>query len=1281
MDAATMTDHPRLTALRSNLLDLSRRNPLLNARRTFETVGARAAEILNTLLTDEDSTVPITAIPGQGISFDSKPWALDALFADLDLAVRRYQQERGADILALTWGELGWTDAEDGPVSPAPLVILPVRLQRTLTGTRWEVAALAPTATGNRALAERLKSLGIVAPAMGPLDDIAACQRHLGEWTRIAEARGWTLQRDRMTLGCFAFDRLALWEDLDPQRLNPVPPAQHPMVQRLLGIAEGTASDHRSEEPSWTPREAGVAMEVLDNDGSQAEALARVAAGQHLVIQGPPGTGKSQTIVNLISDAVWRGKTVLMLAEKQAALEVVARRLAECGLAGMMWDLGDPDGGRKRQTFEAVTSTWSDLPAQVPEVKDPRQALATATAYLEGYRAALQHRVSATGMTVAEAIGAQPWREPVPEAVLAVVEGLTPETFEAFSTAWLEWEHLVTSLDFPGPPPTDLGATNWDRALVLAALSRCSQRLETLTETLTDLSQDTALPAPTTLAGVQGLGILLDLMPDLGVLEHAPALDPAEEERRFRELAEAMDRVSAQRAPVVRLGVPVTADILHWEHSLTRWPVFVRVMAPSYRQARHNLRLLDPSLTSHAACMEAIHRLRAIDHQVGLLQPLEPARLLGAAWRGVATDPAVIRKQASVRAAWHRLLTTFPEATQWRQALITTNPQRMHAWRGRLMTNRLQEAWEDCGKQTWTPSTWESSLRLEELRQRMESWRTYDRHPQLPAWLAWNRLAGAVRSLVPLDPDLVPSATLTHGAFLRAWQLKTLRQASQEVPFLATWERWTHERHRQRFQEADAALFAWNQHRLREHHRQQLPSATGDLHRQLRRRSRMRPLRQLLTDHADEVPALQRVKPVFLMSPKSVATHLPPGAITFDLLIVDEASQVVVEDAFGAILRCRQVVVVGDDQQLPPTTFFRTQGMEDDLGDDAMPTTSLLDACVTAGLPQVTLRWHYRSRHHQLISVSNRLFYGGKLLTFPNAQRSVPGEGLHLIPVPDGIYQRGTGSVNPGEARAVAKAVAQHVRTCPEHSLGIVAFSEAQRKAIEQAITTLGEEDPDFRRALDSRSQVREPWFVKNLENVQGEERDAMFISIGYGRDSEGVVSMNFGPLSQAGGERRLNVLISRARRSCQVFTNLRPEDLDRSSQAGVTALRTFLAYAANGQFAAVPPQTREGRLQGDLIAEDLATALSGAGLTVHRRVGESSGAVDLAVVDPRDPTRYCFGILLDGSDYLGNPRTRDRERLRDKVLHGLGWEVYRVWRWNWELVRDGVVMDIVKRV
>jgi hypothetical protein len=262
----------------------------------------------------------------------------------------------------------------------------------------------------------------------------------------------------------------------------------------------------------------------------------------------------------------------------------------------------------------------------------------------------------------------------------------------------------------------------------------------------------------------------------------------------------------------------------------------------------------------------------------------------------------------------------------------------------------------------------------------------------------------------------------------------------------------------------------------------------------------------------------------------------------------------------------------------------------------------------------------------------------------------------------------------------VAKAVAQQVRTCPDHSLGIVAFSEAQRKAIEQAIIALGEEDPDFRRALDSRSQVREPWFVKNLENVQGEERDAMFISIGYGRDAEGTVSMNFGPLSQAGGERRLNVLISRARRSCQVFTNLRPEDLDRSSQAGVTALRAFLTYAAQGQFTTVSPLLEEDRPKVDPIAEDLATALAEAGLTLHRQVGEGPGAVDLAVVDPRDSTRYCLGILLDGSDYLRNPRARDRERLRDHVLQDLGWAVYRVWRWNWELVRDGVVQDLIKR-
>lgn len=425
------------------------------------------------------------------------------------------------------------------------------------------------------------------------------------------------------------------------------------------------------------------------------------------------------------------------------------------------------------------------------------------------------------------------------------------------------------------------------------------------------------------------------------------------------------------------------------------------------------------------------------------------------------------------------------------------------------------------------------------------------------------------------------------------------------------------------------------------------------------------PIRRLMEQCG---PAIQALKPVFMMSPLSVAQFLPAGAVSFDMLIVDEASQVQPVDAFGAIARAKQLVIVGDERQLPPTQFFAKALAGDDDGNDddgpqAADVESILGLCRAQGLPERMLEWHYRSRHQSLIAVSNREFYRDQLKIVPSAFTSEAGVGLRFHHLPEAVYDRGGKRTNAAEAKAVAQAVIAHAQTAPNLSLGVVAFSTQQRRAIFEEVELLRRQHPETEGYFAGRPD--EPFFVKNLENVQGDERDVILISIGYGRDAQGVVRMEFGPVSREGGERRLNVLISRAKTRCEVFSSITDDDIDtdRGKGKGTLALKLFLHYARTGRMA--PSGTDPNRHQR-VFEEQVAAALRAQGYDLHTDVGIAGFFVDLAVADAAQAGRYVLGVEFDGPSYRDTNGTRDRDRLRENALTLKGWRLHRIWIYDW---------------
>ena len=483
------------------------------------------------------------------------------------------------------------------------------------------------------------------------------------------------------------------------------------------------------------------------------------------------------------------------------------------------------------------------------------------------------------------------------------------------------------------------------------------------------------------------------------------------------------------------------------------------------------------------------------------------------------------------------------------------------------------------------------------------------------------------------------------------------------------------------FQELDRKFIRLSAYRVIERANEQKPqgvfvqapdSEITILQREAAKKRRHLSIRDLF----DRMPnLLNRLKPCLLMSPISVSQFLIPDRLHFDMVVFDEASQIYSEDAVGAIYRGDQLVVAGDNKQLPPTPFFRYTLDEDFDWDDGTGYEfdvfdSVLDECMSIGLPVNMLRWHYRSKHDSLINFSNERFYDGRLVLFPSSVKSDENLGLKFMYVPNGVYDRGGARNNIKEADVVADLVFEHFEKHPEKSLGVVTFSLSQMNTVQDALDHRLTERPEFENFfIEDRLQG---FFVKNLENVQGDERDVMIFSVGYGFDKEGHMTLNFGPLNKPGGERRLNVAITRAREKVILVSSIRHTDIDTSStQApGVLSLYNYLMYAEKGP-SVLKMREAETDENPSPFEQDVLDEVEGFGFRAIPQVGSSIFRVDLGVLDPDDPDKFILGIMCDGENYISATTVRDRDRLRQQVLEGLGWRIHRIWSPDWVQRRE----------
>lgn len=685
-------------------------------------------------------------------------------------------------------------------------------------------------------------------------------------------------------------------------------------------------------------------------------------------------------------------------------------------------------------------------------------------------------------------------------------------------------------------------------------------------------------------------------------------------------------------------------------------------------------------------------------------QPVEAALLAcedlreitAGVWAGLATRPdqveLAIKFQKSIAAVLANLGQEMPHGIAEVQASLTEALQEGPSVAAIAACGRYLEAWSHlqprmdqltaCAHCTEPDKAALADAPLVDLVARCEA--LVEAPRQLNAWCAWQRVhrqaidLGLLPLVTALQRGEVAPAQLREAfeANYARWWMNAAVDADDVIRgFVAA----QHEKRIADFRALDDRFVALTRALVRAQLCAELPrpetvtqqSEWGMLRRELHKKTQHLPVRELIS----RIPtALTRLTPCLLMSPLSIAQYLSPELKAFDLVVFDEASQITVWDAIGAIARGRQVVMVGDPKQLPPTNFFgRADGavsttLDGDDDDAEADMESILDECMGANLPTLHLAWHYRSRYESLISFSNHRYYGDGLVTFPSPVTE--DRAVSFNPV-RGNYAKGGSRTNVVEAKALVADLVTRLQApgfaASGLTIGVVTFNAEQQRLIEDLLE-------DERRRIPSiephfSDKALEPVFVKNLESVQGDERDIIYFSITYGPDQSGLVSMNFGPMNRSGGERRLNVAITRARQEMRVFSSLRAEqmDLSRTQARGVRDLKHFLAFAERGKRAIAEAVRSEQQHDFDSPFEQaVAEALQLRGWQLHRQVGASRFRIDLAVVDPEAPGAYLCGVECDGATYHRSATARDRDKLREQVLRGLGWEIVRIWSTDW---------------
>lgn len=1214
-------------------------------------------------------------------------------------------QEQGCNILYASFGLLDWLDPNEHGAKPcaAPLVLVPVELVRKDVTQRYRLRAMDDEPIVNPTLVELCKSnFRLELPALDhesptALDEFFCAVEELVAGPRFQD---WTVRRE-VQVGLFSFAKLLMYLDLHPERW---PQGQsiveHPLVTRLCGLAAedptgGELQDQAAIDDEVHPRDC---FQVVDADSSQQVAILSAKRGTSMVIEGPPGTGKSQTITNIIAECVAAGKTVLFVAEKSAALDVVRRNLDKVGLGEFALSMHSRQASKRAILDELDRALRFEYRGGLPQDGDADELFRLRNR-LNEYVRRLHERIAPLGMKRFDAMAECAQLRLAPEAPFALHDvaawdsrrlAAAEERVESFARA-------ASRVGNPSLHPwRGVGLSEVPLVVrqqlphVLSEVASAAAETEFTGQALASFLQS---PAPRCRQDGQRLIDVTNAILQARSLDAAIASQPD-----YQAIMDCGRRMAALREELRQRWKP-SAESVDWREIAERrrrhGGSFLRWLRRSWRRDSAVIRphLSDASQAGSWAVTSDLESLSELNDHLADLRRLAPRgrEIFGVVWHDDGEDWPAMETHAKAIEAIRELIARGQTS---HDAIVQACGEG-----GRPQLKRLAKAFAD----GWG----RMGKAYKELRAlvRLDSQTFLGGDADAASFADWRerlaRCSAAPDSII----DWADHARRAHeckklglAAFVewchaRAGQLSVSEQLDAfRRQFLRLWlettvDSWPEFRLHcgddqqsaiDRFREADRGWLRSSRARLIADADARRPqkgqacsksSKLGMLEAEVRKKRGIKPIRKLFAQLGDVVLAL---KPCFMMSPMSAAQYLEPGKLSFDVVVFDEASQVEPADALGAIARGRQVILVGDEKQLPPTNFFgkvNDADVDEAESDDDSIDTKDLESVLAMGAvclrARTTLRWHYRSQHSSLIEFSNDEFYDRQLRVFPSPDLTREERGLSFRHVSDGVYFRGKGQYNQVEAREVAKAVIEHAQKYPKVSLGVGAFSMAQQRVIEDEIERLRHEAGNARLEEFFNREGEEPFFVKNLETIQGDEREVILLSVGYGPDENKRITANFGPLNREGGWRRLNVLVTRARRRCVVFCSFTADQLQLPPDAprGVLALKDYLHFAEHGSLPTIQQyhDDHDSPFEADVCSE-----LRQRGWTVHAQVGCAGFAIDLAVVDPNAPGRYLLGIECDGATYHSSATARDRDRLRQEVLENLKWRIYRIWSTDW---------------
>lgn len=1195
-------------------------------------------------------------------------------------------EETGVNIAYMTFGFIHWTEDENSQyVMRAPILLIPISIESNSAIDPYHIKITDCDVIVNPTFSFKLKTdYGIELPDY----DDEGIESYLEKVENSLAKLKWSVTKE-CKIGIFSFLKINMYKDL---KNNAAKILKNSNVRTLLGEESICISQDVSQDsPNEKTTNNFPLHNVIDADSSQTEAIETARSGKSFVLQGPPGTGKSQTITNIIAECLAYDKKVLFVSEKLAALNVVYDKLKKAGLEEFCLELHSHKANKKDMITELCRTLKSSKSALSDRAQKEIELKMRAQKDLDDYAVELHKVRPVINKSLYKLYEEVSSYRKIPDAEFVIkeirskgetyinkaetalthyVEYTRSVGFNYRQNVWYGYSDLNPSYELTAKLKSDLNDAillcNDIKALNVALSEKLGLRAANMNQAyalndLFNLLKSSKFVTPA-LFNHTVLANTLDTANALSILSQEIINTKKILDDKFDEDVYKLDGSSLYKKLTKQFN-----------------GFFSRLFNGEYKRIINELKLCgkDGKKLKYKAAVSITDTLQACQLKISEFHKMEEQvnDCFDSSYNGVSTDFDDLIKELKI------LAKVRDSGVDFTSLSTLTNHNFHEKQKDFAMFSELLEKSFDKFREAETRVAEKFDLNVYDVRNTEIDVLTNkyrgctENLDKLDNWCEFVKL---LNRLDELELKAFVDYTIDHNitetnvvySYRKAFCTQWIDAILHESPVLISLSRIPHDETIKLFQTKDELNFEINKAIVKAELSAKRPnldmiaqgSAISILLREGEKKRKQKGVRTLLQEIGDLV---QTLKPCFLMSPLSVSTFLNPE-MQFDVVIFDEASQIFPQDAIGAIYRGKQLIVVGDSKQMPPSNFFNASFVQDDAdseADDVTDFESILDICA-ATLPQKRLKWHYRSRFESLISFSNKNFYDNELITFPSAKRDCNGIGIDYFYV-DGTFDRKS-KTNRAEAEKIVDLVFENIEKYPERSLGVVAFSISQQNLIDKLIAKRRQQDPSKEPFF--KLDKTEPFFVKNLETVQGDERDTIIFSIAYGKDSQGRLLMNFGPLNREGGERRLNVAVTRAKYNVRLVSSMHYTDIDlsKTQSVGAKLLREYLDYAENGEIALSRSVSVNSFDNYDSEFEmEVCEFLREKGFCVDTQVGCSSFKIDMALRRP-DSSDYLLAIECDGATYHSSKSARDRDRLRQEILERMGWKFYRIWSTDW---------------